>query len=126
MKIINQIQHNIRHIVLAGSVAAVIVTGLVGCGGTTTTSTSDPTATTAASSDVSTIALDTPVADAGSMAAPTQAMGASDQAVPTQPSIGTSDQATPAQPSTGQVDTGGSSNSTQINAVLKEWALDLS
>ena len=116
MKIINQLQRNIGRLALGGVVATMIVTGLAGCGDTNSPSTTEPTPTTAASSDVSVAPTDTPVVDTGSMAAPTQAPA----------NASSSDQAAPAQAVTAQGDTGSSASTTQINATLKEWAIDLS
>ncbi len=111
-----------------------IVTGLAGCGGTTT-ATIDPTSTTAAASDVSTAPTDTIAT--GSMETPTQPSTGStdqitptqalmDQSTPTQAPVGASDQVTPTQAMTGQGGTSGSATGTQIKATLKEWAIDLS
>jgi len=122
MNTINQLGHSIGRMALIGTVATMIVAGLAGCGDTTTTT--EPTATTGISGDLSTNATKTP--EISSLGDPAQAI--TDTTNPT-----TSAQAPGAQVDAGansgagaSTDSSGSTSSATINAVLKEWAIDLS
>jgi plastocyanin len=133
MEIIYNIRRNFGRMALMGTLAALMIVGLAACGGRTGVTT-DPSAATAIPGD-SAAATNTPdnsnvppatstpdtSSAAGATSTPDAGMGTME--TPTQAPGGTTDLApTPTQAATSQTSGGG----TQINATLKEWAIDLS
>src|SRR5207253_3880141 len=124
---ITQIIENIGRIIgrnaLMGTLAAIMLTALAACGSGTTDSGSNPPATTATSEPTAT----TMASD--SSAAPTDTPGNASMMSepPTQtPASASNDVATPTQAAAAQGSGSGSGSATQINATLREWAIDLS
>lgn len=140
MKVIEALQHNIKRLALIATMMVALVMGLVACGDATTTTTTDPIATTApsSSSDSSSTASDTPMSESSPMAGssieePTQPVAVSNDTITLAetPATGSANPATSDQQPALSTDpmqsgTGASAAGTQINATLKEWALDLS
>jgi uncharacterized cupredoxin-like copper-binding protein len=119
---IENIRRNIGRMAMMGTLAAIMVTALAACGSgaTGTDSGSNPTATVAASEPTATA-----MTSASDSAAPTDTPSSADgmSEAPTQtPATANNDAATPTQAAAGQ----GGGSATQINATLREWAIDLS
>jgi hypothetical protein len=132
MEIIYNIRRNFGRMALMGTLAALMIVGLAACGGTTGVAT-DPSAATAVPGDSAAAtntpdnsnvppATSTPDTSGAAAATSTPDAGMVSMDTPTQASGGTTDLApTPTQAATSQ-----NSGATQVNATLKEWAIDLS
>src|SRR5437868_6868239 len=122
MKIISTLRLRVGRIALMGGLAAIIVVGLAACGTSASSSTDPSAAGSLGGSSVpptgggSAAPTNTPGADMSTMVEPTQTQA--------QGSTSSNPAATPTQAAAGQSQSSGSV--TQINATLREWAIDLS